>query len=51
MSPKLPVVSGSATRFLAQANTVPLHNELSKGTLKGILEDAKLTVERLIVLL
>lgn len=31
--------------------TVPLHDELAKGTLKSILEDAGLTAERLIELL
>lgn len=31
--------------------TVPLHDELAKGTLKSIMEDAGLTRERLIELL
>jgi len=31
--------------------TVPLHDELAKGTLKQVMRDADLTVERLIELL
>lgn len=48
---------GSHVRLYPRADsrqkptTVPLHDELAKGTLKGILEDANLTVERLLELI
>jgi predicted RNA binding protein YcfA (HicA-like mRNA interferase family) len=48
---------GSHVRLYPPANskrkptTVPLHDELAKGTLKEIMDDAGITVEQLIELL
>lgn len=48
MSPRQPVVSGER---LIKALGVPLHRELRRGTLAGILRDADLSADDLRALL